>query len=112
MSVYAVDARALKRFYDFQVAETPWDDLIQPAIQHPDVHLPNTIRALSQFSQIYGNTTAGTAEFKELSIPNSDLLDGSFFHRAAVLTLARVLEGEQDESFRYAPGTRFYWDRD
>jgi len=86
--------------------------MIEQAVTGPDDHFPKVTRALAQFSQLYGATPAGNEEFKGLGITNTELLDGTLFYRAAALTTKRVLEGEEDESFGYAPGTRWFWDRE
>jgi len=85
--------------------------MFDQATGHADEHLAKTIRALAQFSQLYGHTPANIKEFSGQGIPDTELLDGTFFYRTAALTSQRVSEGVEDESYGFAPGSHWFWDR-
>ncbi|KAJ6531904.1 hypothetical protein B0H19DRAFT_1189158 [Mycena capillaripes] len=65
------------------ITPNPWTQLIQSALVHPDDHLCKVIRALAHYAVL----------------PDSEVIDGTLFIRAAGLTMmkmGRVREGEKD----------------
>ena len=68
--------------------DNPFLPIIQSAILHPNDHLPKVQRSFAHFSALYGNRPAGY--FKGTELDGAELLDGSLFVRAAVLTMDYV----------------------
>ncbi|KAI6147673.1 hypothetical protein BKA82DRAFT_1003581 [Pisolithus tinctorius] len=62
----------------------PFLPIIQSFILHPNNHLPKIQRSFAHFSTLYGNRPAGYHKGTELE--GAELLDGSLFVRAALLT--------------------------
>ncbi|KAI6118350.1 hypothetical protein F5141DRAFT_999900 [Pisolithus sp. B1] len=62
----------------------PFLPIIQSSILNPNDHLPKIQRSFAHFSTIYGNRPAGYHKGTELE--GAELLDGSLFIRAALLT--------------------------
>ncbi|KAK1222336.1 hypothetical protein PQX77_014814 [Marasmius sp. AFHP31] len=86
--------------HDYGVDRNPWLDLINHSIIHPDDHLVKIQRTLAHFNTLYGSIKAG--EFSpRTELDGAELVDGTLWLRAAVLTANRVVELEEKE----------YWDR-
>ncbi|KAG7085650.1 hypothetical protein E1B28_003196 [Marasmius oreades] len=68
----------------------PWLAVVNQAMNHPDDHLPKIQRALGHFSTLYGSRMPGSAEFKDTELEGAEVLDGTFFVRAAILTAERM----------------------
>ncbi|KAI6111908.1 hypothetical protein EDD17DRAFT_1475504 [Pisolithus thermaeus] len=62
----------------------PFLPIIQSSILNPNDHLPKIQRSFAHFSTVYGNRPAGYHKGTELE--GAELLDGSLFVRAALLT--------------------------
>ncbi|KAI6013231.1 hypothetical protein EDC04DRAFT_718557 [Pisolithus marmoratus] len=62
----------------------PFLHIIQSSILHPNDHLAKIQRAFAHFSTVYGTRPAGYHRGTELE--DSELLDGTLFVRAALLT--------------------------
>ena len=76
--------------------DNPFLPILQSAILHPNDHLPKIQRSFSHFSALYGRRPTGF--FKDTELEGAELLDGSLFVRAAVLTMdyvGWVREGQQ-----------------
>ncbi|KAG6841602.1 hypothetical protein C0991_009358 [Blastosporella zonata] len=84
----------------------PWFSLIQESMVVPDEHFPKTLRALAHFSELYGRRKAGEEDFVAAELPGAELVDGTLFIRAAVLTNSR-LRREKDVDVSLGK----YWDR-
>lgn len=94
--------------------ETPteWFSIIKSSREHTDEHIAKVVRALAQFSQLYGSTPSHSKVFEGVELEGVGYLDGNFFRRVAVLTLKRCLEGNHDDgSFGFGAGSHWYWDR-
>ncbi|KAG6828245.1 hypothetical protein H0H92_008679 [Tricholoma furcatifolium] len=87
----------------------PWLQLMQDVLILPDEHLPKALRALSHFSEIYGDRTAGKEDFAATELPGAELIDGTLFIRAAILTCSRMRR-EKDVDVDSLIGTA-YWER-
>ncbi|KAL0067527.1 hypothetical protein AAF712_005518 [Marasmius tenuissimus] len=86
--------------HDYGVDRNPWLDLINDSIVHPDDHLVKIQRTLAHFDSLYGSMKAG--EFSpRTELDGAELVDGTLWLRAAVLTANRVEELEE----------KGYWDR-
>ncbi|KAG6893318.1 hypothetical protein C0992_010501 [Termitomyces sp. T32_za158] len=83
----------------------PWFQLIQEALVNPDEHLVKALRALTHFAELYGTRAVGREDLKQTELPGAELIDGTLFIRAAVLTNERLKKKDVDLSM-----TR-YWDR-
>lgn len=70
----------------------PFLSVIQSSILNPNDHLPKIQRSFAHFSTIYGNRPAGYHKGTELE--GAELLDGSLFVRAALLTANHMGEAE------------------
>ena len=84
--------------------QNPWLRITQSVLHHPDEHLLKTIRALTHYSALYGDTAPGDVrpirDGKRVStgLDGDDLLDGTLFIRVAgemIGTLGWVREGEE-----------------
>ena len=62
----------------------PFLPILQSAITHPHDHLIKIQRAFAHFDTLYGRRPAGY--FKGTELKDAELLDGSLFLRAALLT--------------------------
>ncbi|KAF9219897.1 hypothetical protein BS17DRAFT_788621 [Gyrodon lividus] len=74
----------------------PFLPIIQSALTHPNDHLVKIQRAFAHFNTVYGLRPAGY--FKGTELEGAELLDGSFFVRAALLTadyMGWVREGQE-----------------
>ncbi|KAI6013237.1 hypothetical protein EDC04DRAFT_2759433 [Pisolithus marmoratus] len=71
--------------------------IIQSTIIHTDDHLPKIQRAFAHFSTLYGTKPAGYHKGTELE--GAELLDGSLFVRAAVLTDQYMKSKKGESSF-------------
>ncbi|KAG6885099.1 hypothetical protein C0993_005866 [Termitomyces sp. T159_Od127] len=76
----------------------PWFSLIQEALVCPDEHLTKTLRALAHFAELYGTRAAGQEDLKTTELPGAELIDGTLFIRAAVLTNQRLKNKDVDVS--------------
>ncbi|KAG6897937.1 hypothetical protein C0992_008685 [Termitomyces sp. T32_za158] len=83
----------------------PWFRLIQEALVSPDGHLAKTLRALTHFAELYGMRAAGQEDLRTTELSGAELIDGTLFIRAAVLTNERLRK--KDVDMRQAK----YWDR-
>lgn len=75
----------------------PWLPIMQSTLVHPDDHLCKINRALWHFGSVFGTTPAGTFAHLKGDLGDAEVLDGSLFVRAAILTMNRlgwVREGE------------------
>jgi hypothetical protein len=90
----------------------PWLYIVQKASVHPDDHFPKTIRALSHFALMYGQRKAGELDFAHTELKGAEMLDGTFFVRAAGLTTKRLEEIEGDEFCAYWDRPGFFEDGD
>ncbi|KAL0067526.1 hypothetical protein AAF712_005517 [Marasmius tenuissimus] len=86
---------------NYGVKRNPWFDLINHSIVHPDDHLVKLHRALAHFASLYGSTKAGELAHASAELDGTELVDGTLWLRAAVLTANRVEELD----------ARGYWDR-
>ncbi|KAI6030051.1 hypothetical protein EDC04DRAFT_2714191 [Pisolithus marmoratus] len=71
--------------------------IIQSTITHTDDHLPKIQRAFAHFSTLYGTNPAGY--YKDTELEGAELLDGSLFVRAAVLTDQYMKSKKGESSF-------------
>ncbi|KIN92950.1 hypothetical protein M404DRAFT_80789, partial [Pisolithus tinctorius Marx 270] len=69
---------------DKKPISNPFLPIIQSTIVHPDDHLPKIQRAFAHYSTLFGAKPAGY--HKDTELEDAELLDGSLFVRAAVLT--------------------------
>ncbi|KAG6828244.1 hypothetical protein H0H92_008678 [Tricholoma furcatifolium] len=83
----------------------PWLRIMQEGLALPEEHLPKALRALAHFSEMYGGRTAGQEDFATIELPGADLIDGTLFVRAAILTNSKLKEKDVDLSMAK------YWDR-
>jgi len=67
---------------------SPWLQIMQSALIHPDDHLPKLQRALSEYASRFGATPAGY--FKGTKLKDAELIDGTLFLRVAGLTAGRM----------------------
>lgn len=74
----------------------PFLSIIQTSILHPDNHLVKIQRSFAHFSTVYGNRPAGYHKGTELE--DAELLDGSLFVRAALLT-ANYMGSKEEPKF-------------
>ena len=80
--------------------------ILQSAIAHPNDHVIKIQRAFAHFDTLYGRHPAGY--FKGTELEDAELLDGSLFLRASVLTadyVGWVREGNEPRQFSVE---RFY----
>ncbi|KAI6118361.1 hypothetical protein F5141DRAFT_614817 [Pisolithus sp. B1] len=75
----------------------PFLPIIQTSILHPDNHLAKLQRSFAHFSTVYGNRPAGYHKGTELE--GAELLDGSLFVRAALLTANYMGSKEEPNSW-------------
>ncbi|CAL1702702.1 unnamed protein product [Somion occarium] len=77
----------------------PWLPIIQSTLVHPDEHLCKIQRALSHFAAELGETAPGTFSSLVSGLDDADILDGTLFIRAAILTQNRLgwMREGQDE---------------
>lgn len=66
-------------------SSNPFLSLLQLAITHPNDHFIKIQRAFAHFDTLYGRRPAGY--FKGTELKDAELLDGSLFLRASLLTL-------------------------
>ncbi|KAI6030050.1 hypothetical protein EDC04DRAFT_2605570 [Pisolithus marmoratus] len=62
----------------------PFLPIIQSSISHTNDHFPKIQRSFAHFSTVYGNRPAGY--HKGMELEGAELLDGSLFIRAALMT--------------------------
>ncbi|KAI6002330.1 hypothetical protein F5J12DRAFT_842650 [Pisolithus orientalis] len=84
---------------DKKPISNPFLPIIQSTIVHPDDHLPKIQRAFAHYSTLLGAKPAGY--HKDTELEDAELLDGSLFVRAAVLT-DRYMDSKKGE-------TIFFW---
>ena len=85
----------------------PWERIIANAIAHPDEHIAKAVRSFAAFATRWGGRPAGYfAGGGEDGLEGREVLDGTFFVRAASLTLDRL--GWAHESGQDLG----HWDRD
>ncbi|KAF9267186.1 hypothetical protein L218DRAFT_955664 [Marasmius fiardii PR-910] len=77
----------------------PWLEICNQAMNHPDDHLPKIQRALGHYSTLYGSRKPGEEPLKDTELDGAELLDGTFFVRAGLLTAERMREKGEDESW-------------
>ena len=80
----------------------PFLPILQSAITHPHDHLIKIQRAFAHFDTLYGRRPAGY--FKGTELEDAELLDGSLFLRAALLTadyIGWVREGKESRQFSF-----------
>lgn len=92
------------------VTPNPWLPLLANSVIHPSDHHAKLQRALSHYGMLYGGRDAarGKEDFGGTELEGAEMLDGSLFVRAAMLTdkrLGRVLEGEESQEWDF---TGFY----
>ena len=78
----------------------PFLPILQSAITHPNDHLIKIQRAFAHYDTLYGRRPAGY--FKGTELEDAELLDGSLFLRASLLTadyVGWVREGKEPRSF-------------
>ncbi|KAI9463461.1 hypothetical protein HD554DRAFT_2175564 [Boletus coccyginus] len=78
----------------------PFLPILQSAIAHPDDHLVKIQRTFAHFDTLYGRRPAGY--FKGTELEDAELLDGSLFLRASLLTadyIGWVREGQEPRPF-------------
>ena len=78
----------------------PFLPILQSAITHPDDHLVKIQRTFAHFDTLYGRRPAGY--FKGTELEDAELLDGSLFLRASLLTadnIGWVREGKEPRPF-------------
>ncbi|KAI9463459.1 hypothetical protein HD554DRAFT_2040980 [Boletus coccyginus] len=78
----------------------PFLPILQSAITHPDDHLVKIQRTFAHFDTLYGRRPAGY--FKGTELEDAELLDGSLFLRASLLTadyIGWVREGQEPRPF-------------
>ncbi|KIJ13025.1 hypothetical protein PAXINDRAFT_170906 [Paxillus involutus ATCC 200175] len=79
-----------------EVTPNPFLPIVQSALAHPNDHFVKIQRTFAHFNTIYGLRPAGY--FKGTELEGAELLDGSLFVRAAVLTansMGWVREGQE-----------------
>ncbi|KAI6030043.1 hypothetical protein EDC04DRAFT_2869052 [Pisolithus marmoratus] len=81
----------------------PFLPIIQTSILHPNNHVLKIQRAFAHFSTLYGNKPAGY--FKGTELDGAELLDGSLFVRAALLTANYM--GSEEEPKAWSHGGLF-----
>ncbi|KIN98822.1 hypothetical protein M404DRAFT_156599 [Pisolithus tinctorius Marx 270] len=84
---------------DKKPISNPFLPIIQSTIVHPDDHLPKIQRAFAHYSTLFGTKPAGY--HKDTELEDAELLDGSLFVRAAVLT-DQYMDSKKGE-------TIFFW---
>ncbi|KAG5721543.1 hypothetical protein E4T56_gene13069 [Termitomyces sp. T112] len=84
----------------------PWLQLVKEALVVPDDHIPKALRALAHFAEVYGTRNAEEEDLKTTELPGAELIDGTLFVRAAVLTNERLRKHKDVDMSK----TR-YWDR-
>ncbi|KAG6828243.1 hypothetical protein H0H92_008677 [Tricholoma furcatifolium] len=67
-----------------------WFQLLQDALVVPDDHFPKIFRSLAHFSELYGARRAGLDDFATTELPGAEIIDGTLFLRAAVLTNSKL----------------------
>ncbi|KAG8215387.1 hypothetical protein J3R82DRAFT_8988 [Butyriboletus roseoflavus] len=80
----------------------PFLPVLQSAIAHPIDHLIKIQRAFAHFDTLYGTRPAGY--FKGTELEDAELLDGTLFLRAALLTAdytGWVREGKEPQQFSF-----------
>jgi hypothetical protein len=80
----------------------PFLPILQSAITHPNDHLIKIQRAFAHFDTLYGRRPAGY--FKGTELEDAELLDGSLFLRASLLTadyIGWVREGKKPKPFSF-----------
>lgn len=78
----------------------PFLPILQSAITHPNDHLIKIQRAFAHFDTLYGRRRTGY--FRGTELEDAELLDGSLFLRAALLTadyVGWVREGKDPRPF-------------
>lgn len=78
----------------------PFLPILQSAITHPNDHLVKIQRTFAHFDTLYGRRPAGY--FRGTELEDAELLDGSLFLRAALLTadsIGWVREGKEPRPF-------------
>jgi len=78
----------------------PFLPILQSAITHPNDHLVKIQRTFAHFDTLYGRRPAGY--FKGTELEDAELLDGSLFLRASLLTadyIGWVREGQEPRPF-------------
>lgn len=69
----------------------PWERIIANAVAHPEEHLPKAVRSLAVLSARWGGRPTGYfAGGGEDGLEGREVLDGTFFVRAASLALDRL----------------------
>ena len=66
----------------------PFLPILQSAMTHPNDHLSKIQRAFAHYNILYGRRPAGY--FKDTALEDAELLDGSLFLRASLLTAEYV----------------------
>lgn len=82
------------------ITPNPWLAIVQTSLTHPDEHLSKIQRALAEFAVRFGRVAPGGAglNFKDTELEGAEVVDGTLFVRAAVLTAQRLgwtREGEK-----------------
>ena len=80
----------------------PFLPILQSAITHPNDHLLKGQRTFAHFDSLYGRRPAGY--FKGTELEDAELLDGSLFLRAALLTadyIGWAREGKEPRQFSF-----------
>ena len=80
----------------------PFLPVLQSAIAHPLDHVIKIQRAFAHFDTLYGQRAAGY--FKGTELEDAELLDGSIFLRASLLTadyVGWVREGKEPRQFSF-----------
>ncbi|KAF8126387.1 hypothetical protein EV363DRAFT_1453115 [Boletus edulis] len=80
----------------------PFLPILQSAIAHPIEHLIKVQRTFAHFNTLYGTRSAGY--FKGTELKDAELLDGSLFLRASLLTadhVGWVREGKEAAQFSF-----------
>jgi hypothetical protein len=80
----------------------PFLPILQSAITHPNDHLVKIQRTFAHFDTLYGTRPAGY--FKGTELADAELLDGSLFLRASLLTadyVGWVREGKEPRQFSF-----------
>ena len=80
----------------------PFLPILQSAITHPDDHVSKIQRAFAHSDTLYGTRLAGY--FKGTELEDAELLDGSLFLRASLLTadyVGWVREGMEQRQFSF-----------
>ncbi|KAI9463444.1 hypothetical protein HD554DRAFT_2206431 [Boletus coccyginus] len=80
----------------------PFLPILQSAITHPNDHFVKIQRTFAHFDTLYGRRPAGY--FKGTELEDAELLDGSLFLRASLLTadyIGWVREGQEPRPFSF-----------